>query len=146
MSRELTRWGKFPLFSSFQDEVDMMLNSFFERGTSFGMGWSPDVDIVETDDNIIVKAEIPGIDPKDIDISIMGDTLTLKGEKKEEKKESGKCYHRIERSYGSFTRTIDLPSAVMTDKVKAKDHNGVLEIMLPKVEKSKAERIPIKVA
>jgi HSP20 family protein len=72
--------------------------------------------------------------------------LTIKGEKKEEKEHKGKHYHRVERSYGSFTRAIDLPAPVMKDKVKAEDHNGVLEITLPKMEITKAKRITVKVA
>ncbi len=121
-----------------------MFDNFFRRGTTFGMGWRPN--IAENDIDIIIKAEIPGIDPKDIDISLAGETVTIKGEKKEEKENKGKHYHRVERSYGSFTRTIDLPTPVMTDKVKAEDHHGVLEITLPKMEKSKAKKISVKVA
>lgn len=146
MKKELTRLGNLPVYSSLQDEMNMTLDNFFRRDTSFGMGWSPDIDIVETDSDIIVKAEIPGVDPKDIDISIMGNILTIKGEKKEEKENKGKSYYRVERSYGSFIRTIDLPSHVKTDKVEAKDHHGVLEIILPKVEKSRAKKITVKAA
>ncbi|MHC4184095.1 MAG: Hsp20/alpha crystallin family protein [Planctomycetota bacterium] len=146
MTRDLTKWDRLPMFSSFQEEVNKMLDNFFRRGNGFDMGWSPNIDITENDDNITVKAEIPGIDPKDIDISIAGETLTIKGEKKEEKENKGKHYHRVERSYGSFTRTIDLPTSVITDKVKAEDHHGVLEITLPKMEKSKAKKITVKVA
>ena len=123
-----------------------MLDNFFNRETSFGSDWRPAVDVAETENDIIVKAEIPGINPKDIDISIVGETLTIKGEKKEEKENKGKHYHRVERSYGSFTRTIDLPTPVITDKVKAEDHHGVLEITLPKMEKSEAKKITVKVA
>ncbi len=139
MTRELTRWA-------FQDEIGKMLDNIFRRETSFGMGWNPDLDIAETDNDITVKAEIPGIDPKDVDISITGDTLTIKGEKKEEKEEKGKSFHHMERTYGSFSRTIDLPARVMIDKVVAKDNHGVLEITLPKMEESKTKKIPIKVA
>lgn len=146
MTTKITKWDRLPLFTSFQEEMNKMLDNFFGREAYYGMGWSPSIDIAENDDEIIIKAEIPGIDPKDIDISIAGDTLTIKGEKKEEKENKGKHYHRVERSYGSFTRTIDLPAPVMTDKVKAEDHNGVLEITLPKMEKAKAKRITVKVA
>ncbi len=146
MTRELIRWDKLPLFSSFQDDMNRMLDNFFRRENAFGMGWSPNIDIAENDNNIIVKAEIPGVGPKEIDISIAGDTLTIKGEKKEEKENKGKHYQRAERSYGSFTRTIDLPAHVMTDKVEAKHNHGVIEITLPKMEKSKAKKISVKVA
>ncbi len=146
MNKGLVKWERMPLFSSFQDDMDRMLESFFGRETSFGTGWSPDIDIAETNDSIIVKVEIPGIAPKDIDISITGDILTVKGEKKEEKKEEGKCHHRIERSYGSFSRTIRLPESVNTDKVKAEDHHGLLEITIPKTEKAREKKISVKVA
>ncbi len=143
MKKELTRLNRSPLFSSFQDELNRTLDNFWHKN-SFGMEWSPDIDIAETDNNIIVKAEIPGVDPKDIDISITGETLTIKGEKQKEKEETGETYFRIERSYGSFTRTIDLPSKVMTDKVEAKEHLGVLEITLPKMERAKTKKIAVK--
>ncbi len=146
MTTKITKWDRLPMFSSFQEEMNKMLDNFFGREDYFGMGWSPYIDIAENDDEIIIKAEIPGIDAKDIDISIAGEVLTIKGEKKEEKENKGKHYHRVERSYGSFTRTIDLPAPVITDKVKAEDHNGVLEITLPKMEKAKAKRITVKVA
>jgi HSP20 family protein len=145
MTRELTRWDKLPLFSSFQDDMNRMLDNFFRRENAFGTGWSPKIDIAENDNDIIVKAEIPGVDPKEIDISISGDTLTIKGEKKEEKENKGKHYHRVERSYGSFTRTIGLPAHVMTDKVEAKNNHGVIEITLPKMEKAKTKKISVKV-
>jgi HSP20 family protein len=146
MTTKITKWDRLPLFTSFQEEMNNMLDNFFGHEAFYGMGWSPNIDIAENDNDIIIKAEIPGIDPKDIDISIEGDTLTIKGEKKEEKEHKGKHYHRVERSYGSFTRAIDLPAPVMKDKVKAEDHNGVLEITLPKMEITKAKRITVKVA
>ncbi len=143
MKKELTRLNRSPLFSSFQDEMNRMLDNFWHKN-SFGAGWSPDIDIAETDNDIIVKVEIPGVDPKEIGISVCGDTLTISGEKEEEKEETGKTYYRVERSYGSFTRTIDLPSKVMTDKVEAKEHLGVLEITLPKMERAKTKKITVK--
>ncbi len=146
MTRGLTRWDKLPTFSTLQEDMNRMLDNFFKRETSFDMGWSPKIDILENDNDVTVKAEIPGVDPKEIDISITGDTLTIKGEKKEEKENKGEHYHRVERSYGSFTRTIDLPAHVNTDKVEAKNIHGVIEITLPKMEKSKAKKISVKVA
>ncbi|MFQ5687569.1 MAG: Hsp20/alpha crystallin family protein [Candidatus Scalindua sp.] len=145
MKRELTRRNTLPLFDAFHDDMNRMLENFWDKNFS-GMGWSPDVDIAETDKDIIIKAEIPGVDPKDIDISIMDNTLTIKGEKKEEKEDKGKSYHRVERSYGSFTRRIPLPAHVKTDEVEAKDHHGILEITLPKMEKAKAKKITVKTA
>ncbi len=145
MKRDLTKWGKLPIFSSFQDEMNKTIDNFFNRELSFGTEWKPAVDVAETESDITVKAEIPGIDPKDIDISITGDKLTLKGEKKEEKEKVGKCYHRVESSYGSFKRVIDLPVSVDVEKVVAKGENGLLEITLPKKEESKTKKINVKV-
>jgi HSP20 family protein len=145
MKKGSTKWEKLPVFSSFQDEMNRVLDSFFNRETSYGMDWRPVVDVAETENDITVKAEIPGIDPKDVDISITGDTLTLKGEKKEEKEDTGKSYHRVESSYGSFKRVITLPAAVDIDKVTAEGKNGILEITLPKKEESKAKKINVKV-
>lgn len=121
MKRELIRWNRLPLFEALHDDMNGMLDSFWDSKSS-GINWNPDIDIAETDNDIIVKVEIPGVDPKEIDISIMNDTLTIKGEKKEEKEDKGKIYHRVERSYGSFTRKITLPSHVNADKVEAKEN------------------------
>jgi HSP20 family protein len=145
MKKGLTKWYKLPVFSSFQDEMNRVLDNFFSRESTYGADWRPVVDVAETESDIIVKAEIPGIDPKDVDISITGDTLTLKGEKKEEKENTGKCYHRVESSYGSFNRVITLPASVDVDKVTAEGKNGLLEITLPKKEESKAKKINVKV-
>ena len=145
MKKGLTKWDKLPVFSSFQDEMNRVLDNFFNRESSYGADWKPVVDVAETENDIVVKAEIPGIDPKDIDISITGDKLTLKGEKKEEKENTGKCFHRVESSYGNFKRVITLPASVDVDKVTAEGKNGLLEITLPKKEESKAKKINVKV-
>ena len=145
MKRDLTRWERSPLFTTLHDDMNRMLESFWDT-KSFGTGWNPDVDIAETDKEIIVKAEIPGVDPKEMDISIVDDKLTIKGKKKEEKEDKGKSYHRVERSYGSFTRTIALPAHVKTDEIVAKNHQGVLEITLPKMEEAKTKKITVKTA
>ncbi len=146
MKGDQKRRSKLPVFSSFQDEMNRVLDNFFNRETSFGSDWRPVVDVAETENDIVVKAEIPGIDPKDIDISITGDNLTIRGEKKEEKEKTGICYHRVESSYGSFKRTISLPVSVDIAKVTAEGSNGLLEITLPKKEESKAKKISVKVS
>ena len=110
------------------------------------MGLVPPLDVSETEENILVKVEVPGIEPKDIDISISGDTLTIKGEKKSEKEEKGRNYHFMERSCGSFSRSVGLPTSVKFEQVKAEYKKGILEITLPKSEKSKIKKIPVKVS
>lgn len=127
-----------------------MFDRFFKGGESsdFGMtaaSWAPPLDLSETADKVTVKAEIPGMDPKEIDISIQGDTLIIKGEKKEEKEEKGKNYYRMERRYGSFSRVVDLPASVDTNRVTAECKNGVLEITMQKKEEVKPKQISVKV-
>ncbi len=99
----------------------------------------------ETKDNYVVKAEVPGIDAKHIDISLTGDVLTIKGEKRQEKEEKEEDYHLVERSYGSFSRSVRIPAEVESNKIKASYKNGILAITLPKSEKVKAKEVKIKV-
>ena len=137
---DIMKWPEIPTFTSLQREMDRLFEDFFRRGGLM----RPSVDVVETDDTVVVKAELPGMEPKDVDISVSGDKLTIKGERKAEKEEKGKTFYRMERCYGSFCRTIELPASVEADKAKADYKNGVLEITLPKTEQVKAKKIPIK--
>ena len=107
--------------------------------------WQPLVDISETDTHLIVKAELPGIDAKDVDVSITGDRLTIKGEKQQEKEEKEENRYRSERYYGAYQRVIDLPASIEEDKTVATFDKGILTITLPKVEKVKKKQIKIKV-
>jgi HSP20 family protein len=139
-------------FSLLRREMDSLFDNFF-RGFDLEpfesrMGaFSPKVDVTENDKEIKISAELPGMEEKDIDVSLQKDMLTIKGEKKEEKEDKGKDYYRMERSYGSFSRTIPLPVEVETDKVEAKFKKGVLSITLPKTAKAVAEtkKIAVKV-
>lgn len=150
MAKDLMKWSQLPAISSIQSEINRMFDRFL-RGwelPEFGMEtgvWMPPIDLSETADKVTVKAEIPGIDPKEIDISIQGNTLRIKGEKKEEKEEKGRNYYRMERCYGSFSRTIDLPASVDANKITAEYRNGVLEITMQKKEEVKPKQIPVKV-
>ncbi|MDN3513186.1 MAG: Hsp20/alpha crystallin family protein [Candidatus Brocadia sp.] len=149
MAKDLIKWSQLPSISSMQEEMNRMFDRFFRGGdlAEFGVAgtWVPPLDLSETADKVTVKAEIPGMDPKEIDISIQGDTLTIKGEKKEEKEEKGKNYYRMERRYGSFSRSIDLPASVDSNKVTAECKNGVLEITMQKKEEVKPKQISVKV-
>jgi HSP20 family protein len=139
-------------FSLLRREMDSLFDNFF-RGFDIEpfesrMGaFSPKVDVTENEKEIKISAELPGMDEKDIDVSLQKDMLTIKGEKKEEKEDKGKDYYRMERSYGSFSRTIPLSVEVETDKVEAKFKKGVLSITLPKTAKAVAEtkKIAVKV-
>lgn len=107
--------------------------------------WAPCIDVAETGEEIVVTAELPGIKQEEVDITIADDTLTIKGKKKEEQEVRKENYHRIERSYGSFQRSISLPTSVQADKAKASYKDGVLYVTIPKVEEAKPKQIKIDV-
>jgi HSP20 family protein len=107
--------------------------------------WAPALDVKETKDTIVVTAELPGLTPKDIEVSISGDLLTLKGEKKQEREEKEESYHLVERRYGSFTRSIRLAAEVDPQHIKASHKDGILTINLPKSEKAKEKQIKINI-
>jgi HSP20 family protein len=124
-------------FLSFRQDMDRMFDRFFESSAlaPWGEEWSgfaPSVDVVETDEEVKVTAELPGLDAEDVDVTLSHNTLTLKGEKHQEHEEEGEGYYRSERSYGSFQRSIPLPSTVETDKAEASFSKGVLTITFPK--------------
>jgi len=132
------------LFEDFFD-FELMPESrrLIRRRLAEGEVWSPLVDIVDKKDNILVKAELPGIDKKDIKISIGENSLTIRGEKKEEKEVKKEDYYCCERAFGAYSRTIDLPVEVDKNKAKATFKNGILEITLPKKEEVKPKEIEI---
>jgi HSP20 family protein len=109
-----------------------------------GGAWAPFLDVSETKDAMVVKAEMPGVDPKDIEIALTGDLLTLKGEKTKEAEEKDEHYHRMERTYGAFVRSVRLPMAVDGSKVTATFKNGLLVVTLPKTPAGKGTLIPVK--
>lgn len=137
-----------------QNEVDNIFENFFRdfnfapslRGWNENNLYSPNLDISETDKAYHLALELPGVDEKDIEVSISGDLLTIKGEKKLEEESKEKNYHRIERTYGSFQRSLSLPAEVDQNKVKADFKNGVLKIEIPKSEKTQpsVKKIDIK--
>jgi HSP20 family protein len=138
-------------FSLLRQEMNSVFDNFlrgFELESFAGRfgAFSPSVDVKETDKEIKVSAELPGMNDKDIDVSLTKDSLTIKGEKKEEKEDKGKNYYRMERSFGSFTRTVPLPAEVDTEKAKADFVKGVLTVTLPKTPKAikDTKKIPIK--
>jgi len=137
-------------FHAFHRDIDRMFEDFgrswrlpsiAERETLL----SPAIDVSETDDAIEVSAELPGIDEKDIEVEVADNLLTIKGEKKSEKKEKKKDYHLVERSYGSFQRSVPLPYEVNPDKVTAKFTKGVLKVTMPKPPQAKEKAKKVKV-
>ncbi len=145
---DITEWRPFREVSRLRREMDRLWEDFFGPGRRalqpMAETWLPAVDISESGDKITVKAEVPGMDAKDIEISMVGDTLTVKGEKKSEKEEKGENYHMVERGYGSFVRSFRLPAPVNADKIEANYKNGVLTITCPKKEEVKPKAIEIK--
>jgi len=148
MAKEITPWRPFDNLSYLRRDMDRLWDRFF--GEDLGLmrwreGWTPALDVSETKNDLIVKTEIAGVDPKDVNISVTGDMLTVKGEKKQEKEEKEEGYHLMERSYGSFSRSVRLPMEVDQDKVKASCKKGVLKITLPKSEKTKAKEVKVSI-
>jgi len=123
----------------FQDSLSRLFSEPASRP------WSPAVDIFETENELVLKADLPDVDPKNVGIQLENGTLTLKGERKFEQQNNGKGFHRIERSYGSFVRAFSLPDTVDGEKVKADYKNGVLTITLPKKEVAKPRTINVQV-
>ena len=128
--------------------VDQLVDSFFNESLpGFGQefsGWAPEVDVEETADTIIIRADLPGMDKKDISISVENRELTIRGERKNEVDEGKSNFHRVERTYGSFRRSFSLPARVQADKVEASYQDGVLEVSVPKAEEVKPKAIEIK--
>ncbi len=135
-----------------REDMERVFDRFFEpRRDEFAAAgaWAPKLDFSETKDAFIVKAEIPGVEQKDVSVSLENHMLTIKGEKhkqKEEKDEKDAKYHRVERSWGDFVRTITLPAGVETEKVNAIFKDGVLTVKLPKTPAAKGTAIPVKAA
>jgi HSP20 family protein len=134
--------------SSLRQEMDRLWDRFVGE-TSLGRKvtgeWWPTVDVSETKDNFIIKAELPGMDDKDVSVTISGNMLTIKGEKKKEEEEKDEHHYRAERYYGSFQRSFQLPSSIKADKIEADFDKGILRVMLPKVEEAKKKEVKIKV-
>jgi HSP20 family protein len=155
MARELTIWKPFRELVSFREfermraDMDRFWDSSLEGGlrtrTEEGGEWLPSLDVAETKNELVVKAEVPGMDAKDFNISLSDGMLTVKGEKKQEREEKEADYHLVERSYGAFTRSIQLPTDVQSDKISASYENGILKVTLPKSEEVKKKEIRIKV-
>lgn len=145
--KELKSYDPFDALFSLREDFDEMFRNFFTGFTSptLGKGVFPVMDVTETPEQFIIEAEVPGIQKENLKLSIKKDELVIEGEKKEEDKKEGESFLRIERSYGSFRRSIRLPSEIAQSKVKAKYENGVLKISLPKTEKEKPKEIEVKV-
>lgn len=141
----IVRWDPFRELVELRDEIGRWFEGTLERERKEKKSalWAPDVDIKETDKEIIVKADLPGMKLEDIEVSVDKDQLVIKGERKMEKEEKEKDYIRVERSYGSFYRSFDIGVPIKEDEVKATYKDGVLEVILPKAEVKKAKKVQI---
>jgi len=146
----IVRWEPFRDLLTTQDRFNRLFNQTFSQ--VFGEEearqgtWAPAVDIYETDQNLVMKADLPGVDPKDVEVRVENNTLYLKGQRKFENEVKEENYHRIERSYGAFTRTFTLPGTIDADKVVAEYKDGMLTLTMPKREEAKPKTIKIQVA
>ncbi|HEX8161876.1 MAG TPA: Hsp20/alpha crystallin family protein [Pyrinomonadaceae bacterium] len=143
----ITRYDPFRDLRSLQDEVNRLFSTnlgrgFGDEGLSRG-AWMPSVDIFENKDSIVLEAELPGMNREDFELTVENNVLTLRGERRFEKKDEADNYHRVERAYGSFTRSFTLPQTVSPENAAAEYKNGVLRVTLQKREEVKARRIEI---
>ena len=145
----IVRWEPFRDLMTAQRDFNRLFREAFSP--LFGeaelstRSWAPPVDIYETENDIILKAELPGVDPKDVEVRVEDNNLYLKGERKFEKEVKEQNYHRVERSYGSFARSFSLPNSINADKVKAEYKDGLLTLTMPKREEAKPKTIKIDV-
>jgi HSP20 family protein len=142
----LIRWEPAP----FSTDFSRLFNSFFDTPTTAGNAsparrFSPAMDLAETDGEYVLKADVPGLTDKDVHIELQNNVLTVSGERKVENEEKGAGFHRVERSYGSFTRRLTLPEGVDADAIKATVSNGVLQVQIPKPEAVKPRKVEITV-
>jgi HSP20 family protein len=146
----IVKWEPFRDLMTAQRDLDRLFRETFSP--LFGetelstRSWAPPVDIYETDNDIVLKAELPGVDPKDVEVRVEDNYLYLKGERKFEKEVKEQNYHRVERSYGSFARSFSLPNSINADKVKAEFKDGLLTLTMPKREEAKPKTIKIDVS
>jgi len=144
---ELVRWSPARDMVSLREAMDRLFEESFLRGDLFGVGDSPasalPLDMFETENDVVVKATVPGVKPEEIEVTITGDLLTIKGEFKAEEKTEKRNYVRQERRYGSFCRQVGLPATVDSNKAKATFENGVLTLEMPKVESVKAKTVKV---
>ena len=142
----MIKFDPFRELRTLNDEMNRLFSAVpasVDRGEFARGSWSPNVDIYEDENRLIVEAELPGMNREDFEVSVENNVLTLKGERKFEKKTEGDNYHRVERAYGSFTRQFTLPQTITAEGATADFENGVLRVALPKREETKAHKIEI---
>jgi HSP20 family protein len=147
MRASISRFEPFRGVSTFQDQINRLFNQAFERSSEDAnlTPWAPSVDIYETEHELVVKADLPEVKPEELDIRVENNILTIRGERKFEKKVNEDNYLRVERSYGSFSRSFSLANTVNTEAIKADYKDGVLTLSIPKREEAKPKQIRVRV-
>jgi HSP20 family protein len=141
----LVRWEPDRRLEAIQSDFDRVFDAFFGTRPANGPGrqWAPAMDLVETDDHLVLKADLPGLDKDDVEIEVSDGVLTISGERKTEHEEREDGYHRVERAYGRFSRSLSLPDGIDAEQVKANFDKGVLEVRIPKPAERKPHRVQI---
>jgi HSP20 family protein len=146
----IVRWDPFKEMAGLQDRMNRLFDDVWGRGRRgeeefISGGWVPPVDVRETKDSLEIAAELPGIDPKSVEVAVEGGVLSLRGTRTFEKAAEGETYHRVERAYGAFERSFTLPGNVDAERIQATYRNGVLHLSVPKREEAKPKSISIKI-
>ncbi|HYA64462.1 MAG TPA: Hsp20/alpha crystallin family protein [Candidatus Sulfotelmatobacter sp.] len=147
MRASITRFEPFRGVTFLQEQINRLFNEAFDRSTDEGSltTWAPAIDIYETEQELVVKADLPDVKPEDLDIRVENNILTIRGDRKFEKKVNENNYLRVERSYGSFSRSFSLANSVNTEAIKADYKDGVLTLSIPKREEAKPKQIKVQV-
>jgi HSP20 family protein len=146
--RTLVRWNPYQELTNWHRDIDDLFHRFFpaddnETAVSSSNSWLPAMEAFQKNGEYVIRADVPGISPNDIEVSVLNDALTLRGERKREKEVNEKEYHYSETSYGRFERTLPLPKGVDPEKVKARFENGVLEVSMPLPQSATSKKVPI---
>jgi HSP20 family protein len=142
----LVRWDPSREVDSLQSEVNRLFDTFFGGAPANGRGlrrWVPPMDLVETEDHLILRADLPGLDSEDVNIEVKDSVLTVSGERRTEHEEKTDGFYRVERAFGTFSRSMSLPSRIDADRITASFEKGVLEVRIPKPEERKPHRVEI---
>src|SRR5579884_3355081 len=145
----LLRWEPIAELNTLQNEMNRLFNTFFDQPASAGRGvpgrrWIPAMDLVETGDHYVLRADLPGLTEEDVNVELLDNVLTISGERKAEHETQQEGYYRLERAFGGFSRSLTLPDGVDPDAVHAQFDRGVLEISIPKPEQKKPRQVQIK--
>lgn len=143
----LIRWDPFDDLASLRESMDKLFEDLITRAPRGQVmtAWQPAVEVFETESDVVVRAELPGVDPKQVDITATDDAITIKGEARAEQEDKGRNYVRRELRYASFVRTLALPDGVRGDQAKASFKNGILEIRVPKGERAKPKSVKVEI-